>query len=99
MLRGQGSDMILLAVLSQFFAVALALEPLFAEIEGAYLGTMVVPPIEEMRRIFLARETKLAMDPDPTNLCSKLPVSLLPTLRPPSPPHNPPAILPIRSVE
>jgi hypothetical protein len=99
--------MILLAVLSQFFAVALALEPLFAEIEGAYLGTMVVPPIEEMRRIFLARETtqtlipdtQLAMDPDPTNLCSKLPVSLLPTLRPPSPPHNPPAILPIRSVE
>lgn len=43
------------AVLAHFFAVALALDPLFPEIGGAYLGSMSVPPIEEMRRILLAR--------------------------------------------
>ena len=43
------------AVLAHFFAVALALDPLFPEIGGAYLGSMSIPPIEEMRRILLAR--------------------------------------------
>ena len=43
------------AVLAHFFAVALALDLLFPEIGGAYLGSLSIPPIEEMRRILLAR--------------------------------------------
>jgi len=64
MLRGQDSDLISLAVLSQFFSVALALEPLFPEIGGAYLGTMSVPPIEEMQRMFYARKATQPFTPD-----------------------------------
>ena len=64
MLRGQDSDLISLAVLSQFFSVALALEPLFPEIGGAYLGTMSVPPIEEMQRMFYARKATQSFTPD-----------------------------------
>jgi hypothetical protein len=51
------SDQGAFAVLAHFFAVALALDPLFPEIGGAYLGSMSVPPVEEMRRILLARTT------------------------------------------
>jgi len=64
MLHGQDSDLISLSVLSQFFAVALALEPLFPEIGGAYLGTMSVPPIEEMQRMFYARKATSVFTPD-----------------------------------
>jgi hypothetical protein len=64
MLQGQDSDLISLSVLSQFFAVALALEPLFPEIGGAYLGTMSVPPIEEMQRMFYARKAASVFTPD-----------------------------------
>lgn len=64
MLRGQDSDLVSLAVLSQFFAVALALEPLFPEIGGAYLGTMSVPPIEEMQRMFFARKASQPFTPN-----------------------------------
>jgi hypothetical protein len=51
------SDQGAFAVLAHFFAVALALDPLFPEIGGAYLGSMSVPPVEEMRRILLTRTT------------------------------------------
>ena len=55
MLRPHESDLGAMAVLAHFFAIALALEPLFPEIGGAYLGTMAVPPMEEIRHILLAR--------------------------------------------
>src|SRR5277367_1441106 len=53
------------AVLAHFFAVALALDPLFPEIGGAYLGSMSVPPVEEMRRILLARTTARPQESGP----------------------------------
>jgi hypothetical protein len=64
MLRGGDTDLGALAVLSQFFGVALALEPLFPEIGGAYLGSMAVLPIEEIRRILLARKASHPYAPD-----------------------------------
>jgi hypothetical protein len=59
------SDQGAFAVLAHFFAVALALDPLFPEIGGAYLGSMSVPPVEEMRRILLARTTARPQEPGP----------------------------------
>lgn len=64
MLRGGDTDLGALAVLSQFFGVALALEPLFPEIGGAYLGSMAVLPIEDIRRILLARKASHPFAPD-----------------------------------
>jgi hypothetical protein len=43
------------AVLSHFYAVALALDPLFPDIEGAYIGGMSVPAVEDMHRILVGR--------------------------------------------
>lgn len=64
MLRGGDTDLGALAVLSHFFGVALALEPLFPEIGGAYLGSMAVHPIEDIRRIVLARKASHPFAPD-----------------------------------
>jgi hypothetical protein len=49
------SDLGALAMLSHFFGVAIALDPLFPEIGGSYLGSMSVTPVEEMQRVLLAR--------------------------------------------
>jgi hypothetical protein len=64
------------AVLAHFFAVALALDPLFPEIGGTYLGSMSVQPVEEMRRILLARgpqdsvaQLALALMETPIQMC------------------------------
>ena len=75
------SDQGAFAVLSHFFAVALALDPLFPEIGGAYLGSMSVPPVEEMRRILLARtnahpqesgaQIALALMETPVQMCAE----------------------------
>lgn len=75
------SDQGAFTVLAHFFAVALALDPLFPEIGGAYLGSMSVPPVEEMRRILLARTTAhpqesgaqiaLALMETPVQMCSE----------------------------
>lgn len=62
MLRSGESDLGALAILSQFFGIALALEPLFPEIGGAYLGTMAVPPIEEIQRMLLTRKASQPYD-------------------------------------
>ncbi|ODH24713.1 hypothetical protein ACO22_05269 [Paracoccidioides brasiliensis] len=64
MLRGGESDLGALAVLSQFFGVALALEPIFPEIGGSYLGTMSVLPIEDIRRILHARKASQPFAPE-----------------------------------
>jgi hypothetical protein len=72
------SDQGAFAVLAHFFAVALALDPLFPEIGGAYLGSMSVPPVEEMRRILLARgpqdsgaQIALALMETPVQMCGE----------------------------
>src|SRR5436190_3359416 len=64
MLRGGETDLGALAVLSQFFGVALALEPIFPEIGGSYLGTMSVLPIEDIRRILQARKASQPFAPE-----------------------------------
>lgn len=56
LLRPDESDLGPMAVLSHFFGVALALDPLFPEIGGSYLGSMSVTPIEDMQRVLLARQ-------------------------------------------
>ncbi|KAL1983601.1 hypothetical protein VTN96DRAFT_10180 [Rasamsonia emersonii] len=55
MLRGGEADISALAVLAQFFGTALVLEPIFPEIEGSYLGSMAVAPLEDIDRIVLSR--------------------------------------------
>jgi len=50
------------AVLAHFFAVPLALDPLFPELGGAYLGSMSVAPIEEMRQMLLQRRAAQPLD-------------------------------------
>ncbi|KAK2813783.1 hypothetical protein FQN50_000183 [Emmonsiellopsis sp. PD_5] len=64
MLRGGETDLGALAVLSQFFGVALALEPIFPEIGGSYLATMAVLPIEDIRRILHGRKTSQPFAPE-----------------------------------
>ncbi|KAI1914135.1 hypothetical protein LOZ53_006777 [Ophidiomyces ophidiicola] len=64
MLRGGDSDLGALAVLSQFFGLALALEPIFPEFGGSYLGTMSVTPIEDIRRILYHRRATNPFAPD-----------------------------------
>ena len=62
MLRPGGSDVGSMAVLSQFYAAALILEPLFPEIGPSYLATLAVSPIEEMHRSMLTRRTNQPQD-------------------------------------
>lgn len=62
LLRPSEPDLGALTVLSHFFAVALALDALFPEIGGAYLASMSIAPIEEMRRILLARRASNPQD-------------------------------------
>ncbi|PGH26526.1 hypothetical protein AJ80_01840 [Polytolypa hystricis UAMH7299] len=64
MLRGSDTDLGALAVLSQFYGVALALEPIFPEIGGSYLGTMSVLQIEDIRRILHARKASQPFAPE-----------------------------------
>ncbi|KMQ46430.1 Zn(2)-C6 fungal-type DNA-binding domain [Trichophyton rubrum] len=64
MLRGGETDLGALSVLSQFFGVALALEPLFPEFGGSYLGSMAVNPIEEIRRILYHRRAANPFAPE-----------------------------------
>lgn len=63
------SDVGAMAVLSHFFGVALALDPLFPEIGGSYLGSMSVTPIEDMHRVLLARR---AAHPQETGVITAL---------------------------
>jgi hypothetical protein len=67
--RPEESDLGAMAVLSHFFGVALALDPLFPEIGGSYLGAMSVTPIEDMQRVLLARR---AAHPQETGVLTAL---------------------------
>ena len=55
--RPDASDVGAVAVMSHFYATALALEPIFPEIGGAYLGSLSVSPIEQMHQMLLARRS------------------------------------------
>jgi hypothetical protein len=67
--RPEESDLGAMAVLSHFFGVALALDPLFPEIGGSYLGSMSVTQIEDMQRVLLARR---AAHPQETGVMTAL---------------------------
>lgn len=67
--RPEESDLGAMAVLSHFFGVALALDPLFPEIGGSYLGSMSVAPIEDMQRVLFARR---AAHPQETGVITAL---------------------------
>jgi hypothetical protein len=60
MLRGSDYDLSALPILSQFFAVGVALDRFYPEMGGSYLGALSIGPIEEMYRILAANN---AADP------------------------------------
>ncbi|CRG89465.1 hypothetical protein PISL3812_06501 [Talaromyces islandicus] len=62
MLRGD-KDLEALSILAQFYSTALALEPLFPQIEGSYLGCMAITPIENIDAILLARKSSIPYTP------------------------------------
>jgi hypothetical protein len=63
MLRGGEGDLEALSILAQFYSTALALEPLFTEIECSYLGCMAITPIENIDAILLARKSSIPYTP------------------------------------
>lgn len=56
MLQSHEADSVTMAVLAQFYATALAVEPLFPVLGGAYLGSLSSAPIEEIDRILSSRQ-------------------------------------------
>ncbi|KAL4788587.1 hypothetical protein BJX76DRAFT_315147 [Aspergillus varians] len=64
MLRGGDGDTGALAILAQFFAVGVALDSLFPDLGGAYLGPLSVGPIEEIYRTIYARSATMPYHPD-----------------------------------
>ena len=54
-LRPDESDLGALATMCHFFALALVLEPLFPEIQGAHLGNMSLDPLEKVCQTIQAR--------------------------------------------
>ncbi|KAL4934503.1 putative C6 transcription factor RosA-like [Aspergillus undulatus] len=64
MLRGGDGDTGALSILAQFFGVAVALDSLFPDLGGAYLGPMSVGPIEEIYRTIYARNATTPYNPD-----------------------------------
>lgn len=63
MLTGGERDLGALSILAQFYSTALALEPLFPEIEGSHLGCMAITPIENIDAILLARKSSIPFTP------------------------------------
>lgn len=64
MLRGGETDTSALAILAQFFGIGVALDSIFPDLGGAYLGPLSVGPIEEIYRIIVARSTTDPFNPD-----------------------------------
>ena len=56
MLQSPNSDSITMALLAQFYATALAVDPLFPVLGGAYLGSLSTSPVEEIDRILYSRQ-------------------------------------------
>jgi hypothetical protein len=61
-LRTGESDLAALTLLAHLYASALAVEPLFPEIGGAYLGSMSVLPLERVHEILMARRSTQPQD-------------------------------------
>ncbi|KAF4213383.1 hypothetical protein CNMCM5878_000017 [Aspergillus fumigatiaffinis] len=64
MLRGGDADIGALAILAQFYAVGVALDSLFPDMGGAYLGPLSVGPVEEIYRIVVTRSTADPFSPE-----------------------------------
>ncbi|KAI9370979.1 hypothetical protein BJX61DRAFT_513069 [Aspergillus egyptiacus] len=64
MLRGGDGDTGALAILAQFFGVGVALDSLFPDLGGAYLGPLSVGPIEEIYYTIYDRNAATPYDPD-----------------------------------
>ncbi|KAL4949199.1 hypothetical protein BDW69DRAFT_174895 [Aspergillus filifer] len=64
MLRGGDGDTGALAILAQFFGVAVALDSLLPNLGGAYLGPISVTPIEEIYRTIYSRNAINPLNPD-----------------------------------
>lgn len=61
-LRTGESDLAALTLLAHLYAGALAVEPLFPEIGGAYLGSMSVLPLERVHEILMSRRSTQPQD-------------------------------------
>lgn len=61
-LHSGDSDLAALTLLSHLFGTALALEPVFPEIGGSYLGTMCLQPAERIHDILQGRRTSQPHD-------------------------------------
>jgi hypothetical protein len=61
-LRAGESDLAPLTLLSHLYAVALAVEPLFPDIGGAYLGSMSVLPFERVHELLRNRRSTQPQD-------------------------------------
>jgi len=61
-LRPEESDLGSLATMCHFFALALVLEPLFPEIQGAHLGNMSLDPLEKVCQVIQARSAAAPHD-------------------------------------
>ncbi|KIW94264.1 uncharacterized protein Z519_05580 [Cladophialophora bantiana CBS 173.52] len=61
-LRGTDTDLAALALLSHLYASALAVEPLFPDIGGGYLGSMSLFPLEKLHDILRARRATQPQD-------------------------------------
>lgn len=61
-LRAGESDLAALTLLSHLYASALAVEPLFPDIGGAYLGSMSVLPLERVHDMLRTRRTTQPQD-------------------------------------
>lgn len=72
MLRGGDADISGLAILAQFFGVGVALDSLFPDMGGAYLGALSLDPAEDIFRIIMARNSA-----DPFNAELQFALSLL----------------------
>lgn len=62
MLRGEPDDIDALAIIAQFYAIGVALDSVFPDMGGAYLGPLSVGPIEDINRIIVTRNTADSFD-------------------------------------
>ncbi|EAW07238.1 putative C6 transcription factor RosA-like [Aspergillus clavatus NRRL 1] len=64
MLRGGDADIGALAILAQFYGVGVALDSLFPDMGGAYLGPVSVDSVEEIYRIIVTRSSADPFSPE-----------------------------------
>ena len=64
MLRGGEGDIGALAILAHFFAAGVALDSIFPDLGGAYLGPLSIMPIEEISRIILGSSSTDPFNPE-----------------------------------